>query len=115
MRSFWLFQKSPAGLSRRRTVLFIAWNVAFLLCSAVCLGGVSLLYAYGGYCPDLFYDYFHHPLLLVLTIAPVVGLEVLLWCLTGRIRTDREGRCAHRDSCSDTCGTPSYPPVQDVR
>ena len=85
MRSFWLFQKSPAGLSRRRTVLFIAWNVAFLLCSAVCLGGVSLLYAYGGYCPDIFYDYFHHPLLLVLNIAPVVGLEVLLWCLTGRM------------------------------
>lgn len=85
MRSFWLFQKSPAGLSRRRTALFIAWNVAFLLCSAVCLGGVSLLYAYGSYCPDIFYDYFHHPLLLVLNIAPVVGLEVLLWCLTGRI------------------------------
>lgn len=84
MNSFWLFQKSPAGLSRRKAALFWAWNLLFVLASGVCLGGLSLLFAYGSYSPNLFYSYFTHPLIFLLNIAPVVGLEVLLWCLTGR-------------------------------
>lgn len=84
MRSFWLFQSSPAGLGRKKTALFWLWNGALLLCSAVCLGGVSLLFAYGSYNPDIFYDYFDRPLLCLLNIAPVVGLELLFYALTGR-------------------------------
>ena len=84
MKSFWLFQTTPNGLSRGKTAFFWLWNVGLVLASAICLGGVSLLFAYGSYDPNLFYSYFDFPLILLLNLAPVVGLEVLLWCLTGR-------------------------------
>ena len=84
MRSFWLFQSSPAGLGKKKTALFWAWNLGLVLASGICLGGVSLLFAYGSYSPNVFYSYFTHPLIFVLNVAPVVGIEVLLWCLTGR-------------------------------
>jgi hypothetical protein len=84
MKSFWLFQTTPNDLSRGKTAFFWLWNVGLVLASAICLGGVSLLFAYGSYDPNLFYSYFDFPLILLLNLAPVVGLEVLLWCLTGR-------------------------------
>lgn len=84
MRAFWLFQSSPAGLDKKKRTLFWAWNIGLVLASGICLGGVSLLFAYGSYSPNVFYSYFTHPLIFVLNVAPVVGLEVLLWCLTGR-------------------------------
>ena len=84
MKSFWLFQTTPRGLSRGRTAFFWLWNIGLVLSSAICLGGVSLLFAYGSYDPNLFYSYFDFPLILLLNLAPVAGLEVLLWCLTGR-------------------------------
>lgn len=84
MKSFWLFQSSPNGLDKKKTTLFWAWNFGLLLCSAVCLGGLSLLFAYGSYSPNVFYSYFTHPLIFVLNVAPVVGLQVLLYGLTGK-------------------------------
>lgn len=84
MRSFWLFQKNPPQLTGKKSALYWAWNLALLFGSAVCLGGVSLLFAYGSYSPAIFYDYFRYPLLLLLNIGPVVGLELLFYALTGR-------------------------------
>ena len=84
MRSFWLFQSSCTGLDKKKTALFWVWNIFLVLASGICLGGVSLLFAYGSYSPNVFYSYFTHPLIFVLNVAPVVGLELLLWCLTGR-------------------------------
>lgn len=84
LRTFWLIQKSPDGLSKGKARAFWAWNLGLVLASAVCLGGVSLLFAYGRYDPAIFYDYFHRPLLVALNVVPVAGLEALLWCLTGR-------------------------------
>ena len=84
MKTFWLFQKSPDGLSKGRTALFWAWNLFLVLASGICLGGLSLLFAYGSYSPNVFYSYFTHPLIFLLNVAPVVGLELLLWCLTGK-------------------------------
>ena len=84
MRSFWLFQASCTGLDKKKTAFFWAWNFFLVLASGICLGGVSLLFAYGSYSPNVFYSYFTHPLILALNLAPVVGLEMLLWCLTGR-------------------------------
>lgn len=84
MRSFWLFQASCTGLDKKKTAFFWAWNFFLVLASGICLGGVSLLFAYGSYSPNVFYSYFTHPLILALNLAPVVGLELLLWCLTGR-------------------------------
>lgn len=85
LKTFWLFQKTPEGCSKLQKWIFWGWNLGLLLASAVCLGGVSLLFAYGSYDPAIFYDYFAHPLILLLNIAPVAALEGLLWCLTGRI------------------------------
>ena len=84
MRSFWLFQSSCTGLDKKKTALFWVWNIFLVLASGICLGGVSLLFAYGSYSPNVFYSYFTHPLILALNLAPVVGFEMLLWCLTGR-------------------------------
>ena len=84
MRSFWLFQASCTGLDKKKTAFFWAWNFFLVLASGICLGGVSLLFAYGSYSPNVFYSYFTHPLILALNLAPVVGFEMLLWCLTGR-------------------------------
>ena len=74
MKSFWLFQTTSAGLSRGKSAFFWLWNVGLVLASAICLGGVSLLFAYGSYDPNLFYSYFDFPLILLLNLAPVVGL-----------------------------------------
>ena len=84
MKTFWLFQKRPDGLSKQKTALFWAWNLFLVLASGICLGGLSLLFAYGSYSPNVFYSYFTHPLIFLLNVAPVVGLELLLWCLTGK-------------------------------
>lgn len=84
MRSFWLFQSSCTGLDKKKAAFFWAWNFFLVLASGICLGGVSLLFAYGSYSPNVFYSYFTHPLILALNLAPVVGFEMLLWCLTGR-------------------------------
>lgn len=84
MKTFWLFQKRPEELSGTKRLLFWCWNGVLLLASALCLGGVSLLFAYGSYDPAIFYDYFEYPLILLLNLAPVVAMECLLWCLTGR-------------------------------
>lgn len=84
LKTFWLFQKSPEGLGRKKRGIFWVWNAGLLLASSLCLGGVSLLFAYGSYDPAIFYDYFEYPLILLLNIAPVVVMELALWCLTGR-------------------------------
>jgi len=84
LKTFWLFQKTPEGCGKLRKWIFWLWNLGLLLASGVCLGGVSLLFAYGSYSPNVFYSYFTHPLIFLLNIAPVVGLEMLLWCITGR-------------------------------
>ena len=84
LKTFWLFQKNPEGLSRGKQWIFWGWNAGLVLASALCLGGVSLLFAYGSYDPAIFYDYFHHPLIVLLNVAPVVGMELFFWCLTGR-------------------------------
>ena len=63
MRTFWLFQATPDGL---------------------CLGWLSLFFAYGDYPDTIMKTYFHHPLILFLNIAPVVLALFLLYALMGR-------------------------------
>ena len=47
MKNFWLFRPSAAGLEPRRKVLFWIWNAAALLLAGVCLGALSLAFAFG--------------------------------------------------------------------
>ena len=84
MRSFWLFQKKPEGLSRRRRALFWAWNLGVVLAAGLCLGWLSLFFAYGDYPDTIMKTYFQHPLILFLNITPVVLALFLVYALAGR-------------------------------
>ena len=84
MRDFWLFRKSSAGLSGEKQKAFWIWNAGILLCAGVCLGGLSLFFAYGDYTDMLMKSYFTVPLIPLLNIAPVVLLVFALWLLLGR-------------------------------
>ena len=72
LRDFWLFRKSPAGLSAEKRTAFWGWNVFVMFCAGVCLGGLSLFFAYGDYTDMLMKSYFTVPLIPVLNIVPVV-------------------------------------------
>lgn len=84
MRSFWLFQKTPEGLPRRRRALFWAWNLGVVLAAGLCLGWLSMFFAYGDYPDTIMKTYFQHPLILFLNIAPVVLALFLAYALVGR-------------------------------
>ncbi len=64
--------------------LYWLWNIGLVVLSAAGIGVLSLLLAYGDYSWGVFVGYFTHPLLLLLNLLPVVLLELLLWCVTGR-------------------------------
>ncbi len=63
---------------------FWLWNISFVLLSAAGIGLMSLLLAYGDYSWGVFLGYFTHPLILLLNLVPVILLELLCWCFTGR-------------------------------
>ena len=84
VRDFWLFQSSDAGLSRGRRAVFWLWNGLVLLMAGICLGGLSLFFAYGDYPDILMKSYVQHPLILVLNILPVVLALFLVYVLVGR-------------------------------
>lgn len=84
MRKFWLFQAAPDGLSKKRQAVFWLWNGGVLLAAGLCLGVLSLLFAYGDYPDTILGSYFRRPLLLFLNLAPVVLLLALLYGTLGR-------------------------------
>ncbi len=84
MRSFWLFQATPEGLPKKRRALFWVWNLGVVLAAGLCLGWLSLFFAYGDYPDTIMKTYFQHPLILFLNIAPVVLALFLLYALAGR-------------------------------
>ena len=84
LRHFWLFQKSGEGLSTGKKVVFWGWNGFVLLMAAVCLGGLSLFFAYGDYPDILMKSYFQVPLIAVLNLLPVILAVFTLYALTGR-------------------------------
>ena len=84
LREFWLFRKSPAGLSMGKKTAFWTWNIFVLFCAGVCLGGLSMFFAYGDYTDMLMKSYFTVPLIPILNIVPVVLLLFLVWFLVGR-------------------------------
>ncbi|WP_298035482.1 hypothetical protein, partial [uncultured Dysosmobacter sp.] len=84
MRDFWLFQTSAGGLSRGKQAAFWLWNLGVLAMAGVCLGLLSIFFAYGDYPDVLMGSYLKRPLLLALNILPVVLLVMLLYGLTGR-------------------------------
>ena len=83
MKDHWLFRSSAAGLEPRRKVLFWTWNGALLLLAGICLGALSLAFAFGTYAKALFWSYFTHPLIALLNILPVL-LLLSMGCWAGR-------------------------------
>lgn len=84
MKAFWLFQPAPDGLSKKRQAVFWLWNEGVLLAAGLCLGWLSMFFAYGDYPDTIMKTYFQHPLLLFLNIAPVVLALFLVYALIGR-------------------------------
>lgn len=84
MRRFWLFQKTPEGLPGKRRALFWVWNGGVVLLAGLCLGLLSMFFAYGDYPDTIMGTYFHHPLIVVLNLTPVLLLLFLLYGLFGR-------------------------------
>ena len=84
LKNFWLFQSSAAGLSGGKKAAFWLWNGSVLLLAGLCLGGLSLFFAYGDYPDVLMKSYFQHPIIAVLNILPVVLGLFLVYFLVGR-------------------------------
>ena len=78
LRKFWLFQKSSAGLTGGKKAVFWVWNLAVLVMAGLCLGMLSIFFAYGDYPDTLMKTYLARPLILALNIAPVVALVLPL-------------------------------------
>ena len=83
LKNFWLFQTSANGLSPERKAVFWLWNGFVMLMAGVCLGVLSLIYAYGDYADILMKSYFQIPLIAALNILPVVLLLLLVYALVG--------------------------------
>ena len=74
VKEFWLFSKSGKGLSMIKRVIYEVWNALVMLASAVLLGILSLLLAYGNYNKLIFNGYFENSLIALLNVLPVVLL-----------------------------------------
>lgn len=80
-----LFQRRPEpDLSPGRRAAFWLWNIILIAGASVALGLLSLVLAPGNYGWAIFWDYFHHPVLLILNVLPVMLLMALLYGITGR-------------------------------
>jgi len=64
----------------------LGWTLLWVALSGAGLGLLSLLYAIGPYERQIWISYFHHPLILLLNILPVVILSFLFYCLYGAAR-----------------------------
>ncbi len=77
-----IFATAPDQLpDRKQKALFYTWNVAALLLSSAGICVLSLFLAIGPYLIVIFFDYFRHPLILLLNWLPVLMLQVFFWCL----------------------------------
>ena len=84
MKHFWLFRPSADGLTQGRTWVYWLWNVCITVFAGLCLGVLSLAFAYGDYPDLLFQSYFQVPLIAVLNILPALILVLALYFLFGR-------------------------------
>ena len=83
--SCFLFQVRPGdGLTAGKRRLFWLWNWGLLILAALAVGLFSLMMAPAWYGWEIFYDYFSHPGLVALNLAPPVVLAVLLYGAAGR-------------------------------
>ena len=70
--------------AEKHKVWFWVWNAFFIVGSAVGLGVLSLLLAFGNYPWEMFYGYFNHFIIAVLNVLPVLLIMLTLYCLIGR-------------------------------
>lgn len=70
--------------SGKQRAVLILWNALGLLLSSLGTTVLSLALAIGTYDVEEFFGYFTHPLILLLNWLPVLLLQALLYCLSGR-------------------------------
>lgn len=80
-----LFQARPAdGLPPGRRRAFWCWNLLLAAGGGAALGMLSLVLAVGQYSWAVFWDYWTHPLLLLLNVLPAAVLSLLWYGILGR-------------------------------
>ncbi|MBQ9249441.1 MAG: hypothetical protein IJ179_03635 [Oscillospiraceae bacterium] len=80
-----LFAKRPSDLPNGgQRILFYLWGAAMLLVSSAGLCVLSLLLGIGMMDIQLFWDYFRHPLLLLLNWLPILLFQLFLLALINR-------------------------------
>ena len=80
-------QEQNRGIEEKRPISqTLGWTLFWVAAFGVGLGLLSLLYAIGSYERKIWISYFHHPLILLLNILPVVLLSFLFYCLYGAAR-----------------------------
>lgn len=84
-KSFLFGTGLSAGAEPRRRRAFYLWNYGLLTLSAAGICVITLLLAIGVYPDEIFFDYFSHPLIILLNFLPVLLLMLLAYAATNRI------------------------------
>lgn len=63
---------------------FTLWSIAALVFSSAVITVLSLLLAIGMFEIKIFYDYFRHPAIFLVNYVPVLLMNLVLYCITGR-------------------------------
>lgn len=81
-----IFRAKKAGELKNagEKVAFTLWSIAALLFSSAVITVLSLLLAIGMFDIEIFYDYFRHPAIFLVNYVPVLLMNLVLYCITGR-------------------------------
>lgn len=82
--SIFRVQKAGELKSAGEKAAFTLWSIAALLFSSAVITVLSLLLAIGMFDIEIFYDYFRHPAIFLVNYVPVLLMNLVLYCITGR-------------------------------
>lgn len=81
---FFLRRAPEAEWTVGKKIVYYLWRFLILLCAGICLGALTLIFAYGNYSWGVFLGYLQSGFLLVINILPAVVLLFFLYGLVGR-------------------------------
>ena len=81
---FFLRRAPEAEWTVGKKIVYYLWRFLILLCAGICLGTLTLIFAYGNYSWGVFLGYLQSGFLLVINILPAVVLLFFLYGLVGR-------------------------------
>ena len=83
-KSFLFDTGLSAGAAPKRRFAFYLWNYGLLMLSAAGICLITLQLAIGVYTDEIFFDYFSHPLILLLNFLPILLVMLLAYAATNR-------------------------------